>query len=140
MAKPNGRGGWDLSDEDLAEVMAASFGDDDAAEVTVTARPGTPPPPDGPFTVVVWPEGGDPSEGVVRRVRKAGEDLVTDPPPPRVQRDVLVRFILNTAPLREAFEKAARKLLELVAAFEAPIPAVPPVALKPAHRMKGRRR
>lgn len=26
MAKPNGRGGWDLSDDDVAEVLAASAG------------------------------------------------------------------------------------------------------------------
>lgn len=27
MATPNGRGGWDLTDDDVAEVMAKSFGD-----------------------------------------------------------------------------------------------------------------
>lgn len=27
MARPNGRGGWDLTDEDAAEVLAASFPD-----------------------------------------------------------------------------------------------------------------
>lgn len=32
MAKPNGRGGWDLTNEDVAEVMAASFGGPSAAE------------------------------------------------------------------------------------------------------------
>jgi hypothetical protein len=29
MATPNGRGGWDLTDDDVAEVMAASFGHQD---------------------------------------------------------------------------------------------------------------
>ncbi len=32
MAKPNGRGGWDLTDNDVAEVMAASFGGDDGKD------------------------------------------------------------------------------------------------------------
>lgn len=27
MATPNGKGGWDLTDDDVAEVMAASFGE-----------------------------------------------------------------------------------------------------------------
>lgn len=33
MAVPDGRGGWDLTDDDVAEVMAASFRDDEPALV-----------------------------------------------------------------------------------------------------------
>lgn len=29
MARPNGRGGWDLTDEDVAEIAALSFGEDE---------------------------------------------------------------------------------------------------------------
>lgn len=32
MATRNERGGWDLTDDDVAEVMAASFGDDEAPD------------------------------------------------------------------------------------------------------------
>lgn len=32
MATPNGRGGWDLTDADVAEVMSASFGQQDTPE------------------------------------------------------------------------------------------------------------
>lgn len=28
MAKPNGRGGWDLTDEDVAEIMAVNWPDE----------------------------------------------------------------------------------------------------------------
>lgn len=34
MARPNGTGGWDLTDEDVAEVMAASFGTEEEPSPT----------------------------------------------------------------------------------------------------------
>lgn len=37
MAKPNGQGGWDLTDEDVAEVMRASFGPDYGDDVSEEA-------------------------------------------------------------------------------------------------------
>ncbi len=63
MAVPNGRGGWDLSDEESAMVSAAGGG--------------------GPVTVLIWPAGGDPVDGEVFTVQgsgRAGVDPAPDPP------------------------------------------------------------